>query len=550
MADYTYDSELVADPFSFQRAANAAITIYDVADENNVTPLALKDLNGLALPNPLTSNDDAFVPAFVAPSPQVKMVGGGLQVVRSSFQGVRDAAVAAASSAEHAATSAAAAAELAQAPTDAQVDAGLARADIPGKVAAVVPPLVDARVAVATAEQVPPLVAAVMADEPAIVDAAVALAQSDAGLVRTEDARLLDPGDVPGILFGVVGSDDKQTAMMLGLDGDLTPYSASRVGKSIGVQDVSLDSGEQYVVVNEKDQVIFSEAFNPSTAVSPFPSLDWAHWGDSMTDNAVTGVDAWVNKLSALTGRNHFNGGWYQQTAAQISARQGGQPALVTVAGNVTASSGNTVVTSIINKPVLASGTRTVPGTLAGIPGVIRELTAGNVTFTPDFSGVYPIPAKSVFTPTNGLNYRNRTVTIWSGRNDVTYSTPITSVLASIRAAIDYLSPNVKRVIVMEVVPAKFDTPEMKTYLAALNTAIKAAFPEFWLDIATYLRTQAAADAAGIIFTAQDNADIAAGITPESFRLNGGADSTHINAAGCTAVAARVYLEAQNRGWL
>ncbi|QSZ47241.1 hypothetical protein [Arthrobacter sp. D5-1] len=100
MADYTYDSELVADPFSFQRAANSAITIYDVADTNNTTPLTLKDLNGLALPNPLTSNDDAFVPAFVAPSPQVKMVGGGLQVVKSSFQGVRDAAVAARLAAE------------------------------------------------------------------------------------------------------------------------------------------------------------------------------------------------------------------------------------------------------------------------------------------------------------------------------------------------------------------------------------------------------------------------------------------------------------------
>ncbi|MFJ4026405.1 hypothetical protein ACIPWF_04180 [Paenarthrobacter sp. NPDC089989] len=267
-----------------------------------------------------------------------------------------------------------------------------------------------------------------------------------------------------------------------------------------------------------------------------------------MTDNAVTGVDAWVTKLSALTGRNHFNGGWYQQTAAQISARQGGQPAIVTVSGNVTASSGNTVVTSIINKPVLASGTRTVPGTLAGVPGVIRELTTGNVTFTPDIAGVYPIPAKSVFTPTNGKNYRDRTATIWSGRNDVTWSTPITSVLASIRSSIDYLSPNVKRIIVMEVVPTAGESADRKAYLADLNAAIKGAFPEFWLDIATYLRTQAAADAAGITFTTQDNTDIANGYTPTSFRLP--SDSTHINAAGCTAVAARVYQEAQNRGWL
>lgn len=118
MADYTYESELVADPFTFQRAANSAITVYDVTDENETTPLALKDLNGLPLPNPLTSSADAFVPPFVTSSPQVKMVGGGLRVAKSSFQGVRNEAVAARLAAENAqaeaATAGANAAEVAQ----------------------------------------------------------------------------------------------------------------------------------------------------------------------------------------------------------------------------------------------------------------------------------------------------------------------------------------------------------------------------------------------------------------------------------------------------
>ncbi|MET4618711.1 hypothetical protein ABIE18_000134 [Arthrobacter sp. 2762] len=542
MTDYVHDQVLLADAASFTRAPNSSVTAYDADDASNSTPLTLKDLNGLTMSNPMVSSSDAFTPAFVTTSPLVKLVGGGLAVISASYKGVRDEAVAAKDAALAAAADAAEAAELAQAPTDAQVDAGLARANIPAQVAAVVPGLVGAEVG----PLVPPLVAQAIATDLSVVTAAANAAQSTVGIVKAGDSRLLDPGDVPGVLFGVVGSDDKQTTLMVGLDGDLTPHAASRVGKSVGVQDVELDSGEKFVVVDANDRVIFADTSAPGAGTSIFPALDWAHWGDSMTDNAVTGVDAWVNKLSALTGKNHFNGGWYQQTAAQISARQGGQPPLVTVAGNVTASSGNSVVTSIINKPVLQSGTRTVPGTLAGVPGVIRELTAGNVTFTPDFSGTYPIPAKSVFTPTNGLNYRNRIVTIWSGRNDVTSSTPITLVLASIRAAIDYLSPNVKRVIVMEVVPAQFDSADQKTYLAALNAAIKSAFPEFWLDIASYLRTQAAADAAGITFTTQDNTDIANGLTPTSFRM----DSTHINAAGCTAVAARVYQEAQNRGWL
>ncbi|KUM34523.1 SGNH/GDSL hydrolase family protein [Arthrobacter sp. EpRS71] len=142
MADYTYESELVADPFTFQRAANSAVTIYDVNDESESTPLALKDLNGLPLPNPLTSSADAFVPPFVTTSPQVKMSGGGLKVAKPSFQGVRDEAVAARNAAQEAQESAALSAELAQAPTDAQVDAGVARANIPAQVSAVVPGLV------------------------------------------------------------------------------------------------------------------------------------------------------------------------------------------------------------------------------------------------------------------------------------------------------------------------------------------------------------------------------------------------------------------------
>lgn len=175
MPDYAYDSELVADPFSFQRAANSAITIYDANDAAEASPLALKDLKGLALPNPLTSSAEAFVPAFVAGTAQVKMVGGGLRVVRSSFQGVRDEAVAAKLAAEEAASDAAEAAAHAQAPTDVQVDAGVARADIPGQIGQVLPPLV--------APIVPPLVAQAIANDPTVANSAATMAQSATGLI-------------------------------------------------------------------------------------------------------------------------------------------------------------------------------------------------------------------------------------------------------------------------------------------------------------------------------------------------------------------------------
>jgi lysophospholipase L1-like esterase len=121
MADYTFESELIADPVTFQRAANAQITVYDVDDTAGATPLVLKDLNGMSLANPLTSSADAFVRAFSTTSPQVRLVGGGLAVARSSYKGMRDEAVEAKEAAAESQLAAQAAASLVGAPADTAV---------------------------------------------------------------------------------------------------------------------------------------------------------------------------------------------------------------------------------------------------------------------------------------------------------------------------------------------------------------------------------------------------------------------------------------------
>lgn len=577
MADYTFDAALVADPVTFKRAASSAITVYAVTDTAEATPLALKALNGSPLANPITSTNEAIIPPFVATVDAVKLVGGGLSVPHFSPTGLRDAAAASATSA---ATSALQAEIAATAPT-------------------------DAAVAVAVDAKLPPAITDALANNPTVVTSAANMAQSTAGLIPAwkastvytagqrviaptgdvvaakaaftsaatysaanwsastqdgrigtiektavfnGDGRLLGAEGVDEILFAVLGNNDKRTVLEIGADGDLTPYAAGRVSGSLGIFDTPLDSGEKFAVVDKFDRVLLSDIPAAAKEDNAYPSTDWAHWGDSMTDDAVLGADAWVTKLSALTGKSHYNGGWYQQTSNQIAARAGGLPALVTLAGNATAATGPSTISAIANKPVLVSGTRFVRGTLAGIPGVIREQTAGALQFLADSPGAYPVPASTKFLPTDATANAGRTVTIWPGRNDVPLQTDIQTVVAAVRATIDYLTPRVKRVILMEVVPAKFDTQALKDYTAQLNAAYQAAFPAYFLKIATWLRTQAAADAAGITFTAQDNTDISNGITPESFRLPG--DSTHINAAGCIAVAYRVHLEAKNRGWL
>lgn len=175
MTDYVHDQVLLADAASFTRAPNSSVTAYDANDASNSSPLVLKDLNGLAMSNPMVSSADAFTPAFVTTSPQVKLVGGGLAVLSQSYKGLRDEALAAKADAESAAQDAADAAALAQAPTDAQVDAGVARANIPSQVASVVPPLV--------APIVPPLVAQAIANDPTVASSAATMAQSATGLI-------------------------------------------------------------------------------------------------------------------------------------------------------------------------------------------------------------------------------------------------------------------------------------------------------------------------------------------------------------------------------
>lgn len=95
MTTYAFDPQLVADPVTFARAANANVTVYDALDNTNSTPLALTDLNGLPLSNPLHSTSDAIIPAFQTTSAQVKLVGGGITIPVGSFQSVLDQATAA-----------------------------------------------------------------------------------------------------------------------------------------------------------------------------------------------------------------------------------------------------------------------------------------------------------------------------------------------------------------------------------------------------------------------------------------------------------------------
>jgi len=126
VTDYPYAGTLVADPITFQRAANAMITVYDANDTTNSTPLALKDTTGLPMANPVKSTGDAFIPPMLCPSEGRKLVGGGLTVIEFSHKGMSDAAAAAASEALGSAESAQAARAAAESAAAAASGGGIA----------------------------------------------------------------------------------------------------------------------------------------------------------------------------------------------------------------------------------------------------------------------------------------------------------------------------------------------------------------------------------------------------------------------------------------
>ena len=283
--------------------------------------------------------------------------------------------------------------------------------------------------------------------------------------------------------------------------------------------------------------------------LADFPIADWAFWGDSLTAPGSSGN--WPSKLAAMLGVDGYNGGWGGQAFRQIAARQGATPCLMTVVGGTIPATGSVTVTTNLYYP--ASNGGSVSGTLSGVPGTYTRAADGlSATFTRTASGSPVVsPVNAVFAPLYGTTMRDRHVVLWSGANSVYYEADQYDIIASIRPMIDYLTPRVKRVIVMEIPPSAARTLPAapgsdREKLDKYNSMLKAAFPEYFLDIASWLRTQAAATAAGITFTAQDLTDIANGVTPTSFTTDG----LHFSDAGGTAIAYRVRQEAITRGWI
>ncbi len=111
----TFDPIFAADPNNPELiAADASITIFD-PDDPGMEPVTITDPTGSPLANPLTVNEKGWGPAFKTGETlfRVGWSGAGFTGFFTSYESMRDTALAAKASAESAASGAAAAAEAA-----------------------------------------------------------------------------------------------------------------------------------------------------------------------------------------------------------------------------------------------------------------------------------------------------------------------------------------------------------------------------------------------------------------------------------------------------
>jgi hypothetical protein len=271
--------------------------------------------------------------------------------------------------------------------------------------------------------------------------------------------------------------------------------------------------------------------------------------GDSLTE----GIAAYAHFFTALLPNRSFaaDGIGGQQTLA-IAARQGGQPAYVTVDGGVLPASGSVAVTingvSLLSPPTRPS-TRSRLGVIAGVPGTLLNTAAADgtnaYTFTRTTAGT-PVPVPPLTPFITGVAERKTIPILAPGRNDLGsgpigggaygFRTPLATLIANIEKMLDYSAHRGRAVIMPPLPHAAYDRGWQLDANHPYNvfyTALRTTFGFGFADWGGWLRSDAAFAVVGISKTSQDIIDINDGITPISFR----GDDIHLVLNGYKASA-------------
>ena len=347
---------------------------------------------------------------------------------------------------------------------------------------------------------------------------------------RTGIARL---GSSPGLAVAAIDPQERLTWLAAsaadgGMPGWVAEHVAERVSPYLSLSDASILPTDRALV---------------GGAVVPIlPDMTrMAGWGSSTMEYMGAEVAA---EMAAL-GVSYYNGGDAGVRAEHTLAQLGSHPALITIAGGSIPASGPVDVTA---SNVRASNLlNAFSGTLAGVAGTLSS-TATSLVFTRAADGsATAVPAGTPFIPTIGPQYRNAVNVLNLGKNDIGSAGADTMIIEKTAEAFAWLSPMVKRVVVMGHAVNRdtaTDSPG-RTQIMAVNAAFARAYGALYFDLQGYMTSPQIWIDAGVTPTQADLDAQARGNKPPTLSL----DDLHFNAAGDAAIAKALRRFVVNLGW-
>ncbi|MEZ0355494.1 hypothetical protein [Mycobacterium sp. SA01] len=256
--------------------------------------------------------------------------------------------------------------------------------------------------------------------------------------------------------------------------------------------------------------------------------------GDSLSagtlnDDVSVANPTWPETFAGALGVDVVNLAQGGAASANIATRLGALQPLITLSGNkITAGSYPSNVNTVTaispsdgwHHSVIAAHQLDLFGTIAGVPGILRQDFSSSYTFKflpfSTLSADVPVSAGTPFICTgdavypndDGSAHRDRTLIVWTGPNNDRSN--VAAMIRDISTMRDHLTSAGKKFYLLSMTSDGSDA-------IAANAALAAEFPQQWIDVRGYLMTGGLADA-GITPTSDDTTAIAAGNIPRSFR--------------------------------
>lgn len=361
-------------------------------------------------------------------------------------------------------------------------------------------------------------VVGVLADQPEVVSAAAALAQSDAGLMT----GVTHPEVEEDLAFSVVDSRGGRSWLEVASDGGPSDHSMELIRAAEGTHEVTQ-----------------AMCYGDSTTQ-----------GDIIPESQV-----WPTLLGQLTGWTVSNMGSNGQTIEQVAARYGALPITATISGGTIPASGTVTLTDL-SWDLLSSGFfTTLPMVLVctddtQVPGMVTK-SGGTTIFTrtPTGTAVTASTVTAWCTPPSAQ--RDALLLLGAGINNEPSIDAGTQTIEQIEALYRQITSLHRgpRIVwgVLDRGPSEAPGTPRGDYIARLETWLATTYGADFLPVRQYLASsQALADA--VLFdgsftpSADDMAAQAIGCVPPCFRNNAG--TVHLNPLGHQLQARLIYRHA------